>query len=195
MCGFVPFLRLTLIGSTTSIRRAGVRGGSFANSILTREPSDLMSLAILNPVTSRMRSLRKALNRVFGIPEECNNPSRWLSSGLAGRYHRYVIGFTTDPGRGSHRGGIPAGILFVYDCFRWCRPGGLNHRLGLLQASGLQKASRSTFAEVSSGTLDRCIALPHFGKTFIRPAGTEPSFSGYPAINRRAILVCPSGTS
>ena len=89
------------------------------------------------------------VTRALSIPEECNNRSRWLSG--------QAIPPDIDPRLSLPRSGVAQNVIPFQgigfnDLFRWYRAlRGLNHRLGLSQASGLPEPSKSTLAEVSAG--------------------------------------------
>jgi plastocyanin len=57
-------------------------------------------------------------DRRLSIPEKCHNISRWLSEATPPVSHWSA----SDPGQGSHRVAPLAGVLFLRNVFRRCRP-------------------------------------------------------------------------
>ena len=93
--------------------------------------------------------LRKSIHVTSEIPKGFYNPSRWLTQPRQQAAPRAKSnGDTTGSvAEGPYPGGAaqrwnPSGVLIFAVIFRWYRPArpGLNHRLGLLQASGLREA-------------------------------------------------------
>ncbi len=96
---------------------------------------------------NELRALQKSLIRASSIPKECNNRSRWLSRPAIPPDPNLLLNL---PRRGSTESDTPPGYGFATPVPVVFARSGLDHRLGLSQASGLLKHSRSTFAEVSS---------------------------------------------
>ena len=97
-------------------------------------------------ITTLTETSAKVYLVAFDKPEACNNPSRWLSQQATPPVFRSS---KTDPGKDR------TGLESLPGFFPWVMVsggvarGGLNHRLGLYQASGFAKALGMTFAEVS----------------------------------------------
>jgi hypothetical protein len=92
------------------------------------------------------RALQKSLIRASSIPKECNNLSRWLSRPAIPPDPNLLLNL---PRKGSTESDTLPGYVFTTPVPVVFARSGLDHQLGLSQASGLHKQSRSTFAEVS----------------------------------------------
>jgi hypothetical protein len=121
--------------------------GSFFNSIpvVSSCPAGLNHRLRLWQTSGLLR--RGLLQR---SPKGFHNPSRWLSrrsgdtTGMAFNWIPTPAGRRT---RARRPCAIPSGSIFFSNAFRWCRPAGLNHRLGLWNPC---RYSKGTFAEIPS---------------------------------------------